>query len=192
MQKHILIVDNDPLIAGELALTVERAGGRVVGPFAYVADALRRLGSENISGAVLDIELLDRNITPVVLYLVRRAVPVVVHTASALPAELASTHPALALVSKPCPPEDVVELLFDLIHLSLGAAPADVGRAPIAGGGDDVPSLIDGYQEANQILRDVRAGSMPLRDALAWVTELRAERLEVLAAEVEKRLPTSQ
>ena len=188
MQKHILIVDNDPLIAGELALTVERAGGRVVGPFADVADALRRLESENISGAVLDIELLDRDITPVVLYLVRRAVPVVVHTASALPAELASTHAALALVSKPCPPEDVVERLFGLIHLSLGAAPADVDRGPIAGGGDDVPSLIDGYQEANQILRDVRAGSMPLRDALAWVTELRAERLEVLAAEVEKRL----
>lgn len=189
---HILIVEDDPLVAGELAMTVERAGGYVVGPVACVPEALNLLGSEMISGAVLNAELTDRDITSVALDLVRRAVPFVIQAAIGLPAELASAHPALPVVLKPCASRDVVALLFDLIHATTPASLIRADPAQMPPAVSDVSSRVDGYQEANQVVRDVYSGVISLREARQWVAELRTERLEALASEVEKRLPTVQ
>lgn len=191
-QHHILIVEDDPLVAGDLAMTVERAGGHVVGPVACVPEALDLLRSKMISGAVLNAELMDRDLTSVALDLVRRAVPFVIQTAIGLPAELVSAHPALPVVLTPCAPRDVVALLFELIQPTTPSPLANADPEQMSPTVSDVSSQIDGYQEANQVLRDVYSGVISLREAWQWVAELHAEQLGALANEVEKRLPTAQ
>lgn len=53
----------------------------------------------------------------------------------------------------------------------------------------NVPPSIDGFEEANQLLRDLAAGLADLHDAWLWVAELRREGLGQLADEIAHRLP---
>lgn len=108
----ILIVEDEPMVALALTLAAEDLGLSVVGPIARVLEALELLGEAAIDGAVIDAQLLDRDITPVALKLAALTVPFVVYTGTGLPAELAETYPDAPVVMKPTPVEEV---LRDLI-----------------------------------------------------------------------------
>jgi DNA-binding NtrC family response regulator len=110
-QKSILIVEDNCFLALDLAMAVEDAGGRVVGPVASVADALSLLETHQLGGAVLDCQLTDRDVTPVVMELIDRGVPLVIHTGTGLPPALSEAHPNLPVLMKPLKPAIVVELL---------------------------------------------------------------------------------
>ncbi|RUV48377.1 response regulator, partial [Mesorhizobium sp. M5C.F.Ca.IN.020.29.1.1] len=55
MQKTILIVEDEFLIAMDLKLLLEHHGWRVMGPVATVRDALRLLDDELPAVALLDV-----------------------------------------------------------------------------------------------------------------------------------------
>ncbi|MBS0504023.1 MAG: response regulator [Proteobacteria bacterium] len=99
--KLVLIVEDEGLVAADLAFALEELGGRIVGPVATVAEALILLEEHAVAAAVLDGILADRDVTPVALLLVDRGVPFVIHTGTALPDELAALHPALTVLPKP-------------------------------------------------------------------------------------------
>jgi hypothetical protein len=111
-QKSILIVEDNVFLAIDLAMAVEDLGGSVVGPVARVDEAMSLLVKHRISGAVLDSQLEDRDITPVVLSLVEQGVPLVIHSGTGLPAALALAHPDLPVLAKPLKPAIVLELLM--------------------------------------------------------------------------------
>jgi CheY-like chemotaxis protein len=111
-QKLILIVEDNCFLALDLAMAVEDLDGCVVGPVASVAEALVLLDSHQLAGAVLDCQLSDRDVTPVVTMLVDRGVPLVIHTGTGLPPALAEMHPNLPVLMKPLKPAVVVELLL--------------------------------------------------------------------------------
>jgi CheY-like chemotaxis protein len=111
-RKSILVVEDNAFLALDLAMAIEDLGGSVLGPFARVDEALALLEEQEVSGAVLDSELEDRDVTPVVLSLLARGVPLVVHTGTELPAELARFHPDLPVLIKPLKPATVLELLI--------------------------------------------------------------------------------
>lgn len=111
----ILIVEDEPIVALGLAFAVENAGADVVGPCSSAADALALLAAGSVDAAILDVNLCDRDITPVALALIDRAVPFVVQTGTALPLELASAFPDIPLVNKPVAPNAVVERLLRTI-----------------------------------------------------------------------------
>lgn len=129
LERHaILIVEDDEIQAMDLAAMVEDVGGEVIGPVATVAEALALLNQQQIAGAVLDANLLDRNVTPVALQLIDLAVPFVIHTGIGLPDELAAAFPHVSVIMKPSRPETVVRQLFDQIadlrQRRTGAAPS--------------------------------------------------------------------
>lgn len=97
----ILIVEDDELIAIDLAFAVEDIQGSIVGPVSTVAAALALLDEHAVAAAILDANLLDRDVTPLALALVERAVPFVIHTGTGLPADLALVHPDLPVIAKP-------------------------------------------------------------------------------------------
>lgn len=107
----ILIVEDEPLIAMDLAGAVEDLEGVVIGPFSSVAAALELLETLSIAAAILDANLLDRDITPVALRLACAGVPLVVYTGTGLPPELAEQHPSLPVLLKPATAQRVVERL---------------------------------------------------------------------------------
>ena len=54
---RILVVEDEALIAFEIEEAIRDAGGVVVGPFATVGDAMRLVETEDISAAILDMQL---------------------------------------------------------------------------------------------------------------------------------------
>lgn len=78
----VLVVENDALIAMDLARQIEDDGGAVIGPAESAVAALALLGATaEIGGAVLDV-FLDRGTAfPVARALARRRIPFVFYTA---------------------------------------------------------------------------------------------------------------
>ena len=107
----ILIVEDDPIIAMCLAEVVSDFNGRVVGPMATVREAMEVLDQREIAAAILDAKLLDQEITPVALRLASAGIPLVVHSGTGLPAEVAAKWPDLPVLMKPMPAHQVVERL---------------------------------------------------------------------------------
>ena len=111
-RQTILIAEDEPLIAMNLALEVEALAGYVIGPAATAREALSLIGSCEISAAILDANLADRDVTPVALLLAERGIPFVVHSSLGVPDELARVLPALPVVGKPEDPCVVIRCLL--------------------------------------------------------------------------------
>ncbi|QOT73039.1 response regulator [Sphingobium fuliginis] len=85
MQKTVLIVEDEYLIAMDLQLLLERHGWRVIGPVATVADALALLKIDLPTVALLDVNLGRELVTPVAVALKASRIPFAVATAYASP-----------------------------------------------------------------------------------------------------------
>ncbi|PAX07975.1 response regulator [Sphingomonas lenta] len=87
--RHLLVVEDEYLLADDLASKFRAQGASVVGPAANVEDALALLdGSEPVDCAVLDINLQGEKAFPIADLLMERDVPFVFATgydASAIP-----------------------------------------------------------------------------------------------------------
>ena len=97
----ILIAEDQPFIALDLALAVEDADGEVVGPAASITEALALLESRPVVAAILDVNLVDGDILPVVEYLMEHGVPLILQTGVGLPPDLAARFPNLVVRIKP-------------------------------------------------------------------------------------------
>ncbi|WP_341212868.1 response regulator [uncultured Limimaricola sp.] len=107
----VLIVEDEPFIALDIAYGVEQAGGVALGPATTVAEALRLIETERPDGAIVDVDLPDGTIEPV-LKVLRPGVPVIVHTGVGLPDALQGTYPDLEVFRKPTPPAALASRLF--------------------------------------------------------------------------------
>ena len=90
---QVLVAEDEPFIAFDLAVAIEDAGGVVVGPAATVAEALALLESNHVAAAILDVNLCDRDISPVAELLLARGVPVIFHTGLGVPEDLIPIAP---------------------------------------------------------------------------------------------------
>ncbi|WP_237065231.1 hypothetical protein [Loktanella sp. M215] len=80
----ILLVEDEPLIALDIAMILQDAGATVIGPCKNVVAALLRIqqGSDKVElhGAVLDVDLGDETSIPVARVLKDNEIPFVFHT----------------------------------------------------------------------------------------------------------------
>jgi DNA-binding NtrC family response regulator len=88
---RLLVVEDEYLIASDLAFVLEGAGAEVIGPAGTVEDALALVdsGGARLNGAVLDVNLRDARVFPVADALAAIGVPFVLTTGydiSAIPA----------------------------------------------------------------------------------------------------------
>jgi DNA-binding NtrC family response regulator len=113
--KRVLIVEDEPFIALDLACAVEDAEGEPVGPAASVARALALIGSGRIDAAILDVDLVDGDSVPVLEALAKLGVPVIVHTGIGLPPEAMQRFPAALVQTKPTPAPVLVDRLTQLL-----------------------------------------------------------------------------
>jgi CheY-like chemotaxis protein len=75
---RILIVDDEPMLALDIASEVELAGYRVVGPATNVAAALALLRTEGCDAAILDVNLGREDAGPIAQALKELCIPFVV------------------------------------------------------------------------------------------------------------------
>lgn len=110
--RHVLIVEDEYLIAQEMVCLFSAAGAEVVGPVATVQGALELVEkAERLDGAVIDINLRGEMAYPVADALVKRGVPVVFATGydvNALPAR----YDGLPACEKPVDVRRVARALF--------------------------------------------------------------------------------
>lgn len=100
---RILVAEDEPVIALDVASAVEEAGGEVVGPAASVRQALLLVERDGVMAAILDVDLLDGNVGPVIEELMRRGIPVVIHSGGGLGPELLQRFPDVDVYNKPAP-----------------------------------------------------------------------------------------
>jgi CheY-like chemotaxis protein len=63
---RVLVVEDEPIVALDLAEVLERHGAIVVGPTGNVADARRLVAGSQIDCAVLDVDLGRESVAPLV------------------------------------------------------------------------------------------------------------------------------
>lgn len=107
----VLIVEDNVYLALDLSQAVEESNGRVVGPVATVAEALTLVEREQIAAALLDSQLADRDVTPVVMVLAAKGVPFVIHSATGLPPGIKQIAPEVPLLVEPLQAEAAVARL---------------------------------------------------------------------------------
>ncbi|MBX9465055.1 MAG: response regulator [Aquamicrobium sp.] len=114
-RRQVLIVEDEPFIAFDLADAIESSGGTVVGPASTVREALQLLDKQTVEAAILDVNLPDGDVGPVIAALAAREIVFLVHTGAGLTPELQRLYPSLRVFSKPTPPP----LLANIIAASL-------------------------------------------------------------------------
>jgi CheY-like chemotaxis protein len=111
----ILIVEDEPVIALELKVFVEDAGGKVIGPVGSAKAALELLEKEVVAAAILDVELSDGDVTPVALALSKLGIPMVFQSGVHIPADLRHQCPDVVHYKKPVSAELLLKKIAELI-----------------------------------------------------------------------------
>jgi RNA polymerase sigma-70 factor (ECF subfamily) len=112
---RVLVVEDEPLAAMDVAATLRRAGGEAVGPAHRLDRALRCAAEASFDAALLDVRLGGSQVFPVAELLEERGVPFIFLTGyqrEILP-ERFRDRP---LVRKPCPPKRLVASLSELLR----------------------------------------------------------------------------
>jgi DNA-binding response OmpR family regulator len=103
---HILFVEDDPIIALDVAALLAAAGAMVLGPAHTVSEAMNLLEGSTIDAAVLDFRLETATASPVASRLSTLGVPYLFCTSARGHAEVA--HPGVPILDKPTRPEQLV------------------------------------------------------------------------------------
>ncbi len=116
---RILIVEDDFLIAMDLAETVREAGAEVVGPAASVDEALELLSSHQITVAILDINLGKYLSLKVAQTLHREQIPFIYHSGQIARLN-APEWPEAPIISKPAIPTVLTAAIADTVKKRSG------------------------------------------------------------------------
>ncbi|MGG7518920.1 response regulator [Allorhizobium undicola] len=108
----VLIVEDDAFISMDAADSVARAGANVV-TTETVSDALHCLEANRITAAILDFQVLDGNVGPVVERLKRSGIPYRVVSGSPVQEIISRGIPADRIVSKPA---DYLKVMAQLVR----------------------------------------------------------------------------
>jgi CheY-like chemotaxis protein len=119
-QVSVLIVEDEPFIALDLAAAVQEARGKVIGPAGSVREALLLIELHLVQAAILDVNLSDRDVTPVAALLIEGGVPVIFYSGLALPSVLREHYPSACVFKKPTPTVRLLNTLVELMHKQSG------------------------------------------------------------------------
>ena len=107
---NIIVVEDEALLAVDLAMTLEDEGAHVVGPCMSLEQALA--DDRPVDAAVLDVDLRGRPVFPYADRLAEQGKPFMFHTGRADVAVLRARYgDDVAVVQKPSAPSDVVSCL---------------------------------------------------------------------------------
>ncbi|MRX51339.1 response regulator [Paracoccus sp. S-4012] len=110
--RHILLVEDDFVIALDQAASLAEAGARVVGPAPTLAAALKLVAeAERLDGAILDVNLRGELSYPVADALRARSVPFVFLTGYDR-STISASYPNVPVCEKPFNLTRIAEVMF--------------------------------------------------------------------------------
>lgn len=111
--RRILVVEDEYVIAEAMSRNLRNSGATVLGPVSDVEGALALLaGQANVDAAVLDINLGEEKVYPVVDALLARGARCVFATGNDL-ADVPTAYAALRRCEKPIEPSCIIKALLD-------------------------------------------------------------------------------
>jgi DNA-binding NtrC family response regulator len=106
---RVLVVEDEAVVAEDISATIREAEGVVIGPCASTRETRDLLkGNCVVDVAVLDVNVSDGSITPVLEALHARRVPTLIYTGGALPEDVGRRHSDLTVLSKPVQPARLI------------------------------------------------------------------------------------
>lgn len=116
----ILLVEDEPLIALDIAQTLRGAGADVRGPLPSLAAAHRYMdappGDIRVDAVVLDYQLVDGNTEALARSLTASAIPFVWHTANSELVRPLAEEMKIKVVSKPAAERDLLDALGAVVR----------------------------------------------------------------------------
>jgi DNA-binding NtrC family response regulator len=113
---RVLVVEDGALVSDVIVELLHEADGLTVGPVSTVREA-RELLREGLSldAALLDMNLSDGPVTPVLEALSARGVPTVIYSGGVVPDDVRQRHSHLVALSKPVLPARLIGELRKVI-----------------------------------------------------------------------------
>jgi two-component system, response regulator PdtaR len=111
----VLVVEDEFIVAFDLAETVRDEGFMLAGPYAHGEEALERLDNDHPDCAILDVNLADGNVYSLADKLTERGIPILFHSGHEVPRDLLARYPYARACSKPCPPCELLTNLRDVV-----------------------------------------------------------------------------
>ncbi|MGF9762490.1 response regulator [Microvirga sp. 0TCS3.31] len=116
---RVLVVEDEALIAMTISAMLTDAEAVPVGPAASVREARQLIRDvAALDAAVLDVNLADGSVTPILEALSARGVPTVIYTGGVIPEDVRHRHPDLIALSKPVLPARLIGELRKAIGTS--------------------------------------------------------------------------
>jgi DNA-binding NarL/FixJ family response regulator len=110
--RNVLIAEDEPITAMDLAAAVTHVHGQVIGPVSTLVEGMRLVAAGLVHGAILDVQLIDGEVTPLAHALLGGGATVVFHSASPIPAAITARWGAMAYCLKPTVSDTVVARLI--------------------------------------------------------------------------------
>jgi CheY-like chemotaxis protein len=111
--RRVLVIEDQYLIAMEIAEALEEAGAEIVGPTGSVSSAAKPIHDDGFDLAVVDVQLRDGEAYPLVDELQKARIPMVFLTGYERP-QLRREYRGLPHVIKPFEPKQLVSALAEV------------------------------------------------------------------------------
>ena len=118
----VLVVEDEFIIALDLSETVRDLGYELEGPFEDNKNALEAIEDELPDAAILDVFTADGEVYPLADKLAAAGVPIVFHSGHVPPEEVKQRYPDAWACAKPCPPNQLIDVLQEAVQHKATAA----------------------------------------------------------------------
>jgi CheY-like chemotaxis protein len=123
--KRILVVEDGPLVAFALAMSLADAGCIVIGPAGTVAEAKRLIDEAPFDGALLDVKLTGEAVDEVAAMLARMNAPFAFVTGSARE-DLPAAFRDAPILAKPFTEENLLSTVAQLFDCPTVTEPQEI------------------------------------------------------------------
>lgn len=113
----VLVVEDDPLIAMDLADFLSAEGFAVLGPVSNVMKAIEMISLQRPKAVVLDLDLRGENATPVAVVLRAEAIPFLLTTGNSVRKSSETSGPLAGVINlgKPTPLDELLQHLKQML-----------------------------------------------------------------------------
>lgn len=112
----VLVVEDEFIIALDLAETVRDLGYALEGPFPDKEKAFLAIEDELPDCAILDVFTGDGEVYPLADALTEAGVPIIFHSGHVSPSEVRQRYPQAWACAKPCSPDKLIDVLQEAVE----------------------------------------------------------------------------